>query len=306
MSPSRRRPSTRRGSKTAATEREQAAQLQTATYRISEAAHAAEDLPQLFRAVHDIIGGLMPAKNLYIALYDADAGLLSFPYWVDEHDPPPARHKLERGLTEYVLRTGQPLLATPQVHEELSRRGEADLVGAPSLDWIGVPLKAHDRTIGVLVAQTYTEGIRFGEREKEILQFVSTQVAMAIERKRAEEAVRTSEARLKALLDSALDACVTMDETGRIMSWSAAAETVFGWPVSEAIGRSLADTIIPSHHREGHARGLARFLETGEGPILRQRIEIPALHREDRKSTRLNSSHRCISYAVFCLKKKKK
>jgi len=71
-----------------------------------------------------------------------------------------------------------------------------------------------------------------------------------------------------------------MDETGRIMSWSAAAETVFGWPVSEAIGRSLADTIIPSHHREGHARGLARFLETGEGPILRQRIEITALHRD--------------------------
>src|SRR5213592_2416315 len=254
MSPSRRPPSTRRASERSAIEREQAAQLQTATYRISEAAHAAEDLAQLFRAVHDIISELMPAKNLYIALYDAHAGLLSFPYWVDEHDPPPARHKLERGLTEYVLRTGQPLLATPEVHEELSRRGEADLVGAPSLDWIGVPLKAHDRTIGVLVAQTYTEGIRFGEREKEILQFVSTQVAMAIERKRAQEAVRTSEARLKALLDSALDACVTMDETGRIMSWSAAAETVFGWPVSEAIGRSLADTIIPSHHREGHAR----------------------------------------------------
>src|SRR5216117_17145 len=283
MSPSRRRPSTRRGSKTAATEREQAAQLQTATYRISEAAHAAEDLPQLFRAVHDIIGGLMPAKNLYIALYDADAGLLSFPYWVDEHDPPPARHKLERGLTEYVLRTGQPLLATPEVHEELSRRGEADLVGAPSLDWIGVPLKAHDRTIGVLVAQTYTEGIRFGEREKDILQFVSTQVAMAIERKRAEEAVRASEARLKALLDSALDACVTMDETGRITSWSAAAEAVFGWPASETIGRSLAATIIPRQHREGHARGLARFLETGEGPILRQRIEITALHRDGRE-----------------------
>src|SRR5439155_1324942 len=274
MYPSRRPPSTRRASERSAIEREQAAQLQTATYRISEAAHAAEDLTQLFRAVHDIISELMPAKNLYIALYDAHAGLLSFPYWVDEHDPPPARHKLERGLTEYVLRTGQPLLATPEVHEELSRRGEADLVGAPSLDWIGVPLKAHDRTIGVLVAQTYTEGTRFGEREKDILQFVSTQVAMAIERKRAEEAVRASEARLKALLDSALDACVTMDETGRITSWSAAAEAVFGWPAWETIGRSLAATIIPRQHREGHARGLARFLETGEGPILRQRIEI--------------------------------
>ncbi len=283
MSPSRRRPPARSGPKTEASEREQAAQLQTATYRISEATNAAEDLSELFRAIHDIIGGLMPAKNLYVALYDADTGLLSFPYWIDEHDPPPAAHELERGLTEYVLRTGQPLLATPEVHEELGRRGEADLVGAPSLDWIGVPLKAHDRTIGVLVSQTYAEGIRFGEREKNILQFVSTQVAMAIERKRAEEAVRTSEARLKALLDSALDACVTMDEDGRITSWSAAAEAVFGWSAPEAIGRSLAETIIPPQYREGHARGLARFLETGEGPILRQRIEITALHRDGRE-----------------------
>src|SRR5207237_9050575 len=113
MSPRRRRPSRRPGSTSEAIEREQAAQLQTATYRISEAANAAEDLPQLFRAVHDIISELMPAKNLYIALYDTDAGILSFPYWVDEHDPPPARHKLERGLTGYVLRTGQPFHRSP-------------------------------------------------------------------------------------------------------------------------------------------------------------------------------------------------
>src|SRR5258707_4032020 len=128
MSPSRRRPLTRGGSKTEATERAQAAQLQTATYRISEAANATEHLPELFRAIHGIISELMPARNLYIALYDADAGLLSFPHWVDEHDPAPAPHRLERGLTEYALRPGQPLLATPEVHEGLGRSGAAELV----------------------------------------------------------------------------------------------------------------------------------------------------------------------------------
>src|SRR5712691_8695253 len=96
MSPSRRRPATPRSTRDH-TERERAEQLQAATYRISEAAHAAEDLPELFRAIHGIISELMPAKNLYIALYDADSGLLSFPYWVEEHDPPPAPHKRERG-----------------------------------------------------------------------------------------------------------------------------------------------------------------------------------------------------------------
>src|SRR5205809_1122712 len=151
MSPSRRPPSTRRASERSAIEREQAAQLQTATYRISEAAHAAEDLAQLFRAVHNIISELMPAKNLYIALYDAHAGLLSFPYWVDEHDPPPARHKLERGLTGYDPRTGQPRLPTPGVHEELRPRGEAVLAGPPSLAGSAGPWRPPTRTTGVLV-----------------------------------------------------------------------------------------------------------------------------------------------------------
>src|SRR5437762_9235263 len=121
MSPSRRPPSTRRASERSAIEREQAAQLQTATYRISEAAHAAEDLAQLFRAVHNIISELMPAKNLYIALYDAHAGLLSFPYWVDEPQPPPARHQLQPRPPGDGLPTGPPLPATPEVHREPSR-----------------------------------------------------------------------------------------------------------------------------------------------------------------------------------------
>src|SRR2546421_11629780 len=100
MSPSRRRPSTPRGSNGETTEREQAARLQTATYRISEAANAAEHLPELFRAIHGIISELMPARNLYISLYDAAAGVLSFPYWADERDPPPTAHKVQRAPTE--------------------------------------------------------------------------------------------------------------------------------------------------------------------------------------------------------------
>src|SRR5947208_16802180 len=106
MSPSRRPPSTRRASERSAIEREQAAQLQTATYRISEAAHAAEDLAQLFRAVHDIISELMPAKNLYIALYDAHAGLASFPYWVAEPQPPRAPLRLAYAHPEHAPANG--------------------------------------------------------------------------------------------------------------------------------------------------------------------------------------------------------
>ena len=188
------------GSQRDVTERRRAEQVQAATYRISEAAITVRNLRELFESVHHIVADLMPAQNFYIALIDIERGRLSFPYFVDEHDPGFDSKPLGKGLTEYVLRTGEPLLATPDVYEELERRGEVELIGAPSIDWLGVPLTVGERSIGALVIQTYTEGVRYGEAEKRILQFVSSQVAMAIERKRAEEALRASEERYRSFI----------------------------------------------------------------------------------------------------------
>jgi PAS domain S-box-containing protein len=184
------------------TQRRRAEKVQQATYRISEAALSAENLHALLTDVHRIVGELMPARNFYVALYDPETELLSFPYFVDQYDPeiPAQSRGLRNGLTEYVLRTGEPLLATPEVHEALVVRGEAELIGAPSLDWLGVPLRVKDRTIGVVVAQTYEEGVRYGQSELDILTFVSAQTAMAIERRRAEEALRQSEERYRTFI----------------------------------------------------------------------------------------------------------
>jgi two-component system, cell cycle sensor histidine kinase and response regulator CckA len=91
----------------------------------------------------------------------------------------------------------KPLLASPEVFDELVKSGEVEMIGAPSIDWLGVPLITRDRTIGMLAVQTYTPGIRYGETEKDMLVFVSTQVAMAIERKKGEEALRLSEERYR-------------------------------------------------------------------------------------------------------------
>ena len=146
--------------------------------------------------VVDLVGEklreVFKVQYIFIALYDRETELLSFPYFVDEYDPevPAPLRPLRNGLTEYVLRTGEPLLATPEVHEALVARGEAELIGAPSLDWLGVPLRVKDRTIGVVVAQTYEQGVRYGQSELDILTFVSAQTAMAIERRRAEAANR--------------------------------------------------------------------------------------------------------------------
>jgi PAS domain S-box-containing protein len=184
------------------TQRRRAERVQQATYRISEAALTTENLHALLTEVHRVVGELMPAHNFYVALYDDAADSLSFPYFVDEADPEHdvRPRPLRRGMTEYVLRTGAPLLATPDVYDALVARGEVELIGAPSIDWVGAPLIVKDRTIGVVAAQSYSEGVRYGAGDKEILIFVSSQIAMAVERKRGEDALRRQEERYRTFI----------------------------------------------------------------------------------------------------------
>ena len=241
-----------------------------ATYRISQAAHTASTLQDLYRAIHTIVGELMPARNFYIALYDAVTDTISFPYFVDEYDETPAPKQPGKGLTEYVLRTGQGLLATPEVARQLERRREVELIGAPSIDWLGVPLQTAGKTIGVLVVQSYTERVRYSERQKRALQFVSTQVAMAIERKQAEEALREGEERFRALSSATVEA-IALHEEGRILEVNGAFLRMFGYDDErEILGRSVHEFGSPLT-RARVAEAMASGIETPYEAIGRRR-----------------------------------
>jgi len=101
-----------------------------------------------------------------------------------------------------------------------------------------------------------------------------------------DESARTAhdlEARLKSLIELALDAVITTDGDGRITDWNPQAEITFGWSRQEAVGRFLSQTIIPQRYREVHDRGLRNFHRTGEGPVLNKRIEIEGVHRDGRE-----------------------
>jgi len=92
--------------------------------------------------------------------------------------------------------------------------------------------------------------------------------------------LRESEARRAAILDTALDSVIAMDHEGRIVDFNPAAERTFGYRRDEVIGKTLAETIVPPSLRESHRRGLARYLETGDGPVLGRRIELTGLRKD--------------------------
>ena len=183
------------------TEHKRVEKVEAAIYTISQAAVSARSVNELYRSIHRTLGELMPVENFYIALYEPASDLLSFPYFVDQFDPPSPPQKAGRGLTEYVLRSGLPLLASPHVFNQLVQQGEIELVGTDSVDWLGVPLKTEERVIGVMVAQSYTEDIRYSQKDVELFEFVSTQIALAIERKRAEEQIRQDAFRAQTLVE---------------------------------------------------------------------------------------------------------
>src|SRR5580704_15835976 len=210
-------------------EQKRAEELNAALYAIAARSQSAEDLQQFYASIHNIVGQMMYARNFYIAIYDPQSQLLSFPYFVDEEDLTPDPKRLGRGLTDYVVRTGEPLLATPAVFEELVQRGEVELIGAASVDCLGVPLKSGANTIGALVVQSYTKNVRFGERDREILKFVSQQLATAIEHKRYEEALRRSEARYRSLILSAVFGIYRSTLHGRFLHVNPALLTMLGY-----------------------------------------------------------------------------
>lgn len=163
------------------TERKHNESVQAAIYAISEAAHAAEDLMSLCRRIHLIIGELLPAHNFSVALYDEQKDELSFPYHVDQRHPAPAPLTLNAAtLGAHVIRRGQSLLLTPESRSTLPepmQEAERDV-----LYWLGVPLQSQNGTSGVLILKSYSPTEHYSEQHRDLLQFISTQVASAIER----------------------------------------------------------------------------------------------------------------------------
>ncbi len=168
------------------TERKREESMRAAMYAISEAAHAAKDLLSLCQLVHRIVNELLPAPGFAIALYDDALEQLSFAYNVDEEGQPDSPLPRAGALCAHVARHGEPLLLTPATLPSLPASLREAAAGAAPY-WLGVPLASQRGAIGALVVKGTPESARFTEQDQDLLQFVSGQVAAAIERLRLHE-----------------------------------------------------------------------------------------------------------------------
>jgi diguanylate cyclase (GGDEF)-like protein len=178
-------------------ERERGEQLQRALFRIAEVSGSSASMDAFFAAVHEIVGGLLDARNFYIALLTNDGTELDFPYSVDERDTRMKRRKLGRGLSEYVLRNGRPLLVERSQVDALEMQGEVVSTGTKSVCWLGVPLMIGGKVTGLIAVQSYTPDYLYTPRDEELLSFVSLHIANALERRRADESLRQAYAELE-------------------------------------------------------------------------------------------------------------
>jgi PAS domain S-box-containing protein len=185
-----------------------------------------------------------------------------------------------------AIREGRYFICN-DIHEDpnmLLWSGEAAARGYRS--FAVFPIRLQGRVIGVF--NIYVDEPDFFTREEitlltemadEISFFVTT-IEQESQQKLVEQALQESEARKGAILDAALDCIVSMDHEGKVIEFNPAAEQTFGYKRQETIGKPMADLIIPRLLRDQHRRGLVRYLTTGEGPILNQRIELTAMRAD--------------------------
>lgn len=245
------------------TERKYTETIQLALRKISESALTAPDLNTLLSSVHNEVKKLMPAKNMYITLYDELADLLSFPYHVSEHEKAMLSQKPGKGLCSYVLRTGKSLLVTPEIYNQMITAGDISDEDPIGVDWLGVPLRSGDANVGVIVIQTYSNEERISGRDKETLTFLANQVAVAIERKR-------SELELRALFASMNDVIIVYDKEGRYIRIAPTNPSLLFRPPDVLLGKTISEA-LPAETHEPFMKAIHGAIETN----LTVRLEYP-------------------------------
>jgi PAS domain S-box-containing protein len=193
--------------------------IQNVLIEIANSVNNTRNLSELFLQIQKSLGNIIDTTNCYVALYDEKADTISLPFHQDEKDTF-KEFPAGKTVTGYVIKTGKAQLVDLKRVDELEKTGEVEPIGAPSVSWLGVPLKIVDKIIGVFVVQSYTEEIQYTEDDVQLLEFVSDQIALAIERKIDQDKLKNNEIRQRRIIESSPDGLVVIDMNGRIVDYN--------------------------------------------------------------------------------------
>ena len=226
-------------------------------HALNETAH----LDQLLTRIHHALKRILPADNCFVALHDPSDDTFSFPFFADEYDMVPPPQKVGRSCTAYVFRTGRARLIPQSEFDRLAASGDVELVGSPSPSWLGVPLKTPTATIGVLVVQHYQNDAAYDVRDLEFLESVGGHIALAIERRQAEEELRRNESTLRLLFEhNPLPTWLYEIDSLRFLRVNQAATELYGYSQREFVDMTILD-VYPESQR-AKARDYIRKMHT--------------------------------------------
>ena len=166
-------------------------------------------------------------------------------FFADKYDSAPPPFKMGKSQAAYVFRNGHSLLTNEKISEQLAAAGEIELIGTSAASWLGVPLRTMTEVIGVLVVQHYEKENAYNQHDIELLISVGDQIAIAIERKRAQEALAIAARRESVMIENALMSSARLMRPGNSPAVSPASLKVWGYPPEELVGRAYIELVAP-------------------------------------------------------------
>jgi len=221
---------------------------------------------------------------------DGHDAIFCFDLYEQRHDRHQQGFVIQRSAAPHYFAAldGERVIAAHDARTDARTREFLDTYLIPNsiFSMLDVPLRRNAAAVGVLCAEHTGNERAWTLDEQHFAIAVAHLIVAAMadeERRTALARLAESEARARLIIDTAHDAFVGIDSTGRIVTWNTQAERTFGWTREEAVGRNLAETLIPASFRESHRRGMDHFHATGEAPVVNKRLELTAMHRTGRE-----------------------
>lgn len=228
------------------TQRKNFENIRNTLFEIANAVNITRNLDELFLSIQDILGGVVDTKNCYVALYDELHDTISLPFHKDEKNSFSV-FPAGKTLFNYVIKTGITQLVNKKRAEELEEQSIIEPIGTPSESWLGIPLKIGQKIIGVFAIQSYDKDTIYTKDDVQVLEFVSDQIALAIERKKDQEYLITTQARHASIIESSPDGLIVIEPDGIIREHNTSILEMLNIKAKTITNRNFFDFITPGN-----------------------------------------------------------